>query len=112
MWTNGRRSRQTSIDEIGYETPAEEKQTIISLKKGDEIAIWSDMDLSFEGEVQIGFVVKISKGNEVVESLNFSPFKKNITVGEIKTSLGNKTDWSFEGKNAEFKVPEDGDYTF
>jgi hypothetical protein len=29
-----------------------------------------------------------------------------------KLSINGKTDWSFEGKNAEFKVPEGGDYTF
>lgn len=88
------------------------KELSLDLKKGDEIAIWSDMDIEYEGDVAMRFRVEILKNGENFGGLEIDPTDKNITIGEIKTSLMNKTDWSFSGKNSEIKIEEDGNYTF
>ena len=88
------------------------KETSIDLKKDDEIAIWSDMDIEYEGDVALRFRIEVLKNGEKLGGLEIDPTNKNITIGEIKTSIMGKTDWSFQGKNSEIKIEDDGNYTF
>ena len=37
---------------------------------------------------------------------------KNITIGEVKTTIMNKTKWRFTGKNAKITFKENGQYRF
>lgn len=83
----------------------------VELKQGDEIMFWSDLDLAYEGDVKLRFRVKIFKNGEKFKELEIDPFKKNITLGETKTVLMGKTNWSFTGKNMELKIEDDGTYT-
>lgn len=86
-------------------------EAILELKKGDEIMFWSDMDVTYEGTVELRFNVKIFKDGVKLKQMEIDPTKKNITVGEVKTELMGKTDWSFSGKNSELKINEEGSYT-
>ena len=86
------------------------KEVTLELKKGDEIAFWSDMDLAYEGNVNLIFRLKIFKNGTQFTTIDIDPFKKNITVGEVKTTLNGKTNWSFTGKNSELKIEEDATY--
>ena len=88
------------------------KEVSLDLKKDDEIAIWSDMDIKYEGDVALRFKIKILKNGKPFGSFEVDPTDKKITIGVTKTSLMGKTNWSFFGKNAEVKINEDGNYTF
>ena len=88
------------------------KEASFDLKKGEEIGIWSDMDIKYEGDVALRFKIEILKNGKSLDRLEIDPTEKNITIGEIKTSLMSKTDWSFFGKNYEIKITDDGNYTF
>lgn len=88
------------------------KEASLDLKKGEKIAIWSEMDIQYEGDVALRFKMNILKNGEYFVGLEIDPTDKNITIGEIKTSLMGKTDWEFTGKNAEVEIEEDGSYTF
>ncbi|MEW7278937.1 hypothetical protein ABW636_10115 [Aquimarina sp. 2201CG1-2-11] len=88
------------------------KETSLSLKKGDEIAFWSEMDMKYEGDVTLQFQIEVLKDGENLGILEIDTTEKNITLGELKTSIMGKTDWSFTGKNSEFKIEDDGNYTF
>lgn len=88
------------------------RDTTLELKKGDEIAIWSDMDFEHKGNVGLQFKIEILKNGEAFGGLEIDPTDKNVTTGEVKTVLMGETDWSFSGKNAEIKIEEDGSYTF
>lgn len=88
------------------------KETSIALKKGDEIGIWSDMDLEYEGDIYLRFKLEIWKNGEKLGKLEIDPLEKNVTIGEVKTALMNKTNWSFTGKNSEITIEEDATYTF
>jgi hypothetical protein len=88
------------------------KETSLNLKKGEEIAIWSEMDIEYEGDVALRFRMEVSKDGENFGDLEIDPTDKNITIGEVKTSLMGKTDWRFSGKNSKIKIEEDGNYTF
>lgn len=70
------------------------------------------MDIEYSGEEFFQFRFRIYKNDEPFAILEFDPTEKNITIGEIKTTIGDKTNWSFTGKNKELKISEDGKYTF
>ena len=84
----------------------------LDLKKGDEVAIWSDMDITYKGNVDLRFRIEVLKDGEKYGGLEIDPTDKNITIGEVKTSILGKTDWSFSGKNTEITIEEEGNYTF
>lgn len=88
------------------------KEATLDLKNGDKINIWSDMDIEYDGDASLRFKIEIQKNGHNLGVLTIDPMKKNITLGEIKTTLNNKTNWSFSGKNSEFNIDGDGTYKF
>jgi len=88
------------------------KETSIALKKGDEIGIWSDMDLEYEGDIYLRFKLEILKNGKKLGKLEIDPLEKSVTIGEVKTTVMDKTNWSFTGKNSEITIEEDATYTF
>ncbi|RBA27840.1 hypothetical protein [Flavobacterium tibetense] len=89
-----------------------EKETTLNLKKDEEISFWSEMDVEYSGEEFFQFRLRIYKNDKPFAILEFDPTEKNITIGEIKTTIGDNTKWSFTGKNEVLKISEDGKYTF
>ena len=108
----GEEIARLTINKISTDDNIIVKETSLDLKKGEEIAIWSDMDIQYEGNVALRFRMEILKNGEKFGGLELDPTDKNITIGEVKTSLMGETDWSFSGKNSEIKIEEDGKYTF
>ncbi|WP_396602170.1 hypothetical protein [Algibacter sp. R77976] len=88
------------------------KEATLELKKGDEIGIWSDIDVEYEDDVILRFRIAIERNGEKYGGLEIDPMDKSITIGEVKTSVFGKTNWSFVGKNSKIKIEEDGKYTF
>ena len=88
------------------------KDVSLDLKNGDEIIFWSDMDMEYEGNVDLRFRVQILKDGEEFGSLEIDPTDKNVTIGEIKTSIMNKTNWRFSGRNTKIKIDSAGKYVF
>ena len=56
--------------------------------------------------------MEILKDGETYGNLEIDPTDKNVTIGEIKTQIMGKTNWSFTGKNKKLIIEEDGNYTF
>ena len=100
------------INEVSTEDNLIIKETSIDLKKGEKIAIWSDMDIAYEGEIELRFRLEIIKNDEKIGGLEINPTDKNMTLGEVKTQLMDKTNWAFSGKNSSFMIEEDANYTF
>lgn len=88
------------------------KEASLQLKKEEEISFWSDIDISYDGAVALRFKIEVLRDGINLGVLDIDPTDKNITLGEVKTSLQGKTNWSFTGKNTEYKIEEDGEYTF
>lgn len=88
------------------------KETTLELKKDEEIGIWSDMDLAYEGNVALRFQVEVWKDGARTDGFEIDPTDKNITLGETRVTIGDKTDWSFLGKNLVYKIKAGGTYTF
>jgi len=106
----GEEIARLAINKVSSKGNFIDKDVILELKKGDEIAFWSDMDMAYEGEVNLRFRVKIFKNDAKMSELEIDPMKKSITIGEVKSSIMDKTKWSFTGKNSELKIEEDASY--
>lgn len=107
----GEEIARISIKEISTENNLKIEQTTLDLKKGEEIAIWSEMDMKYEGDLGLRFRIEILKNDSTYKQLELDPMEKNITIGETKTSIMGKTNWSFSGKNGELLIDEDAKYT-
>ena len=87
-------------------------ETTLSLKQGEEIAFWSDIDIAYEGPVALRFRIEILIDGQSIDTFEIDPTDKNITMGEVKTTVMDKTNWSFTGKNYDILIEESGEYTF
>ena len=88
------------------------QEVSLDLEEGEDISIWSDMDIAYEGEVSLRFRIDVLKDGETIANLTLDPTDKNITIGEVEKSIMGKTDWRFSGKNSVFEIEESGRYTF
>ncbi|WP_417859351.1 hypothetical protein [Xanthomarina gelatinilytica] len=100
------------INKLSTESNLVIEQTELNLKKDDDIKVWSDIDIEYEGDVTLMFRIEILKDDENLGVLEVDPMEKSVTIGELKTSIMGKTNWSFTGKNSNITIEEDGIYTF
>ena len=98
-----------AVSTAGHEVVEE---ATVQLQKDDKIALWSDMDLAYDGDSPVRFQVQVTKDGAPFKELQLDPTEKNVTIGEVKTDLNGSVNWRFSGKNAELVVPEAGSYTF
>jgi hypothetical protein len=108
----GKEVGRLQINKLSTEGNLVIKETTLDLKKDEEIGIWSDMDIEYEGDVAMRFRVEIWKHGKKVNGFEIDPTDKNVTMGEVKTTVMGNTDWSFTGRNTAYKIDEDGQYTF
>lgn len=87
-------------------------ETSVPLHKNEEVALWSHMDMEYDGEIDLLFRVRLVRDSMIVQELEMDPREKNITVGEVQSTFGGHTKWSFTGKNATVTIPADGTYNF
>lgn len=106
----GEEIARLQINKISTNGNITAKEAILDLNAGDDIVFWSDMDVAYEGKVEFRFKLKIFKDEDKISELEIDPTQKNITLGEMKSSIMDKTKWSFTGKNSELKIKEDGTY--
>ncbi len=100
------------INELSPENSLVIKEATLDFKKGDEIGIWSDIDIEYEDDIVLRFRIGVSKDGEQHGRFEIDPTEKSITTGELKTSIMGKTNWRFMGKNTKIEIEEDGEYTF
>ncbi|MFT4662736.1 MAG: hypothetical protein ACI8XB_003029 [Patiriisocius sp.] len=100
------------INAISTEDNLVVKEVALDLKSGDEIGIWSDMDMAYDGDVELRFRIGVLKNGEDYTTMEIDPTVKNITLGEFKSSINGQTKWSYTGKNKGLKIDEDATYIF
>ena len=108
----GKEVGRLQINKLSTEGNLIIKETTMDLKKDDEIGIWSEMDLEYDGDVALRFRIEILKDGEKIGGFEIDPTDKNITIGEARKTFNGHTSWNFTGKNTEYKVESDGKYTF
>ncbi|MBO2011001.1 hypothetical protein [Hymenobacter negativus] len=108
----GKEVARLPINEVSTTGHEVAKEATIQLKKDDKIALWSDMDLAYEGDSPVRFQVQVTKDGAPFKELQIDPTEKNVTIGEVKTDVNGSVKWRFSGKNAELVIPDAGSYTF
>ena len=88
------------------------EEITLNLKKGEKISFWSEMDFEYFGEEEFRFLIDIYKDDELYGDFEIDPLDKSITIGEIKTTIDDKTNWSFTGKNITLNIDKEGKYRF
>lgn len=103
----GRLAFTKPLDDVNYEW----KKIDLNLKQGEILRFWADMDLEYDGSVEMVYRIKFLKGTDTLMVSDLNPFEKKITVGEVKTTVMGKTKWSFSGQMHTIDIKEDGSYT-
>ena len=88
------------------------KEVDLDLKSGNEIAFWSDMDLSYTQPLELRWQIQVLLNSTVIHEMELDPLETNVTVGSRKTQIIDDMNWSYIGKNGKLTIPEDGHYTF
>lgn len=110
---NGEELGRLSINEISYnEEQMVMRQVTINLMKGDKIKFWTEMDLSFRGDVAMRFRIEIIKDGMTYGGLEINPMERDITLEENKIEVDGLVDWRFSAKHASLSIDENGKYTF
>lgn len=108
----GKEIGRLAINQLSTDDNLVIKELALNLMQGDEIAVWSDMDFKYEGDLGIIFRLQVLRDGEELTVLDIDPREKNITMGEVRTDVMGKVDWSFTGKNTSITIDENGTYTF
>jgi hypothetical protein len=108
----GEEVARLSINEVSSAANPVSKETSIDLKKGEEIAIRSDMDIEDEGDLGMRFRIQVLRDGTQTDLIEIDPTDMRITLGEFRTTVMDKTEWSFSGRNTVLEIQEDGHYTF
>lgn len=86
------------------------KYSFVQMKKGDKIAIWSDMDFNYIGVLKMTVILELYLQDTLHETIELSPLERNMVLDEVKEKQGSRTNWKFLSKNKEVTIKEDGNY--
>ena len=108
----GEEIARISDNQISTEESLDWKTAELDLKAGDEIGFWAEMDMEYEGNLGLRFQVQVIYEKDTLGIMEIDPMDKNITLGEVKTEIMDKTSWSYTGKVGSYTVENDGHYAF
>src|SRR5689334_19091023 len=63
------------------------KEATVRLGKDDKLGLWSDMDLTYEGDAPLRFQVQILQNGKPFQQLELDPTDKNISLKEVRTQV-------------------------
>ena len=106
----GEEIARINIDHISTKENLDWKSIELDLNAGEKIHLWSEMDMKYEGALALRYQLQVIKDTDTLGYIEFDPMDKNITIGEIKTSFGNKTNWKFSGRSDTWNVQDSGHY--
>jgi hypothetical protein len=87
------------------------QRTKLTLAKGEKIQFWADMDITYDGPLELEFFVQLPK-TLGLPSQRLDPLHTSLTVGEVKVVVGEHTTRSFSGRMGSFEAPAAGEYDF
>lgn len=83
----------------------------LKLAKGEKIQFWADMDVAYDGPLELEFFVQLPKALGL-PSQRLDPLHTSLTVGEVKTVVGEHTTRRFSGRMGSFEAPVTAEYDF
>jgi hypothetical protein len=101
-----------AINKVNNTENQEWKSTSIDLKKGDKLYFWTDLDLEYEGELELNYNVRVIKNSDTLRVVKLNPLNCKLKMFEKTVSLMGKTSQSYEGNMDAFEITDAGKYTF
>ncbi len=101
-----------SFDRIATQENLNIQTTELELKAGDKIQLWTEMNMEYEGPLGLEYRVMVTKEADTLAFFQLDPEDKDVTMGEVKTSINDKTKWRFSGRMGKFAIEDDGLYKF
>lgn len=106
----GEEIARINIENISTKDNIDWKSVELDLNAGDKIHLWSEMDMKYEGDLALRYKLQVIKEADTLGYFEFDPMEKDITISELKTSFGNKTNWKFSGRSDFWNVKDSGHY--
>lgn len=88
------------------------QEVSLELKKGDELSFWTDLDIEFDVELELGYGVEIYRGETMLDVLQLDAFAVNPILNETTVTIGKNTKQSYMGKMESLLIEEDDTYVF
>jgi hypothetical protein len=87
------------------------KEVTLDLKKGETIALWADNDIEYENDLALVYIVEIFRDGKSMGGLELNALETNPKMMEVRTTVNEKTSWSYSGKMESIEITDDGQYT-
>lgn len=88
------------------------QERTIPLNQGDKVDLWSDMDVTYSGELGLRFKVQVEFKGEELAGMELDAFRPSTQESSEKTETFGATNWKYSGRQKGFRVQESGDYLF
>ena len=103
---------KVSFDNISTSSLIDWKEVELDLIKEQKVFFWTKLDINYKNELQLEYKIQIICNSDTLGYISLNALEKEITVGELKSFIGNETNWSFTGYMNFFKIKRDGHYKF
>jgi hypothetical protein len=107
----GKEVARNTFTEVATPEKMVYQRTKLKLTKGEKIQLWADLDIAYDGPLELEFFVQLPKAM-AIPSLRLDPLNTSLTVGEVKTVVNQHTTRSFTGRMATFEAPATAEYDF
>ena len=105
----GKEVARATFTEVVNPAKPEYQSVQLQLTKGEKIRFWTEMDLEYDGILGLEFEVAFAKTLNI-NPLRLNALEKDVSMGEVKTVVGEHTKWRFSGRIGSFEVPVAGNY--
>ncbi|PLW92194.1 MAG: hypothetical protein C0592_12040 [Marinilabiliales bacterium] len=101
------------IDNVCSRENCSVESALIDLEKDEEISLWSDYDVEYEGNLQLEYqIVVVIDEKDTLDMMAFDPFYTNVTINSRSIQMNNHYEESAEAKLCDFTARKTGSYEF
>lgn len=101
------------IDEISSEGQLNVESKTIDLNAGDELSLWTDLDIEYSGSLELEYqLIVVIDGEDTLDLIRFDAFENDVSFNKRTVTFNNKTTYSVMGRLGPFQAEKDGSYEF
>lgn len=98
------------VDTVSTEDHLISRSAMVDLRKGDELGLWAQMDLSYDVEPRLYFQVQLLLDTVLVHEVLASPFAAHSFVRVKETNVDGRLYRSFMARCGGLDITADGTY--
>lgn len=82
----------------------------ITVPEGKPVAVWSEIDISYEGSKNLSYRIELFKDGESVYEGTCDPRDTNVTMNSVEKNVGSKRSLRQQGKMKCPEITDAGEY--